>query len=118
MHAYIYVENKVIKCRTKTILHTVVYDENTDSNIIVTCAFNFSMLGRVCYRSSKYPAKENYMLIANSEHFQKIDASIGRGGPFNNTLCMQIDKIKHRKLICTKSLYHEFLTLHIYIYMF
>jgi len=79
---YIYVENKIIKCRTKTILHTVayIYDENTDSNIIVTCAFNFSMLGRVCYRSSKYPAKEDCMLISNGKHFQRIDASIGRGG--------------------------------------
>ena len=80
MHAYInVVENKIIKCITQNYKHTVVYDENTDSNITVTCAFNFSMLGRVCYRSSKYPAKEDYMLISNSKHFQRIDVSIGKG---------------------------------------
>ena len=87
MHTYIYVENKIIKCITQNHKHTVVYDENTDSNIIIllACAFNFSLLGRVCYRSSKYSAKEDYMLISNGKHFQRIDASIG---PFNNTLYM------------------------------
>ena len=41
------------------------YDENTDSNIILARAFNFSILGRVYYITSKYPAKEDYILIAN-----------------------------------------------------
>ena len=56
IHKYILQTRLLNACRALNYRHTV----------ILMCAFNFSMLGRVWYRSSKYPAKEDYILIANS----------------------------------------------------